>query len=179
MQRASMGSRIPCAVVAFAVHAFARQLQNDNEHNRPLAHLVDLLGGSAALATATAAIDGEYGRYLVSLSAGRVAQIPLENADARARYERLRTGGIRVINPHAEVQGDPLFAGRVRQTLEAVERADSNDIARLLRALATYPIDDMIPLRERIYARLTTFGGAAARTSPDHRRRAVSFANFC
>jgi hypothetical protein len=142
------------------VFAFAEHLHADNEHNRPLEHLVELLGASAAHVTAAAAIDGEYGKYLATLVNGQLGRLEISTRDARARYSKLRKAGIKVVCPQADVAGDPLFDGRLRHKLAAIASATRDDLPRLLRALAQPKNDATV--REQIYSKLTMFRGDAA-----------------
>jgi hypothetical protein len=155
-------SQVEDVEVQEAVQRFAAHLREDNEHNRPLEHLVDLLGRWANQVTAAAAIEGESGRYLVTLDGGKV-----QRGSVDARFDRLRKAGIVVTNPQAEVGGeDPMSAGRPRQRLEAIDSAKAGDRERLLRALA-HPANargtkDAAEIRRRIFTVLTRVGGAGA-----------------
>ncbi|MGE5184394.1 MAG: hypothetical protein ACM31C_20130 [Acidobacteriota bacterium] len=161
-------SRVPDVAVQEAVERFAEHLRHDNEHNRAMEHLVDLLGTWAGSASAAAAMDGEAGAYVRVLEEGRLRTLRLDDAGVRARFARLREGGIRVINPAAAISpdDDPMIAGRPRQRLAAIDAARKPDLPRLLRALA-HPANargakDAAELRRRIYTKLTMIGGSAA-----------------
>lgn len=160
-------TRVPDVGAQEAVERFAEHLRDDNEHDRPLEHLVDLLGRWASEAVARVAIEGEAGAFVGVLERGVVRRRSRDAGD-RAQYEALRAGGIRVINPAAAlVPGDdPMIAGRPRQRLAAIDAARKPDLDRLLRALA-HPIHargakDAAEIRRRIYTKLTLIGGAAA-----------------
>jgi hypothetical protein len=153
-------SVITDVAVQEAVFDFAAHLGNDNEHGRALEHLSDLLGSWATTATATAAISGEYGNYIATLAAGRVAQIQLTERGARARFDRLRRGGIKIVCPHATAAGDPLLSGRTRHKLAAISAATRDDVPKLVRALAS--AGGNVAVIAAIYSRLTALGGPAA-----------------
>lgn len=143
-----------------AVFDFASHLEHDNEHGRALEHLADLLGSWVTKATASAAISGEYGDYITTLAAGRVAQVQLTEPGARDRFERLRRGGIDVICPQAAPSGDPLVAGRTRHKLAAISAATRDDVPTLVRALQS--AGGNAAVIAAIYSRLTAIGGAGA-----------------
>lgn len=156
-------SGVDDVAVQEAVQRFADHLRSDNEHNRPLQHLVDLLGRWSSRVTAAVAMDGEAGRYVATLERGAVRH----DSRDRARFAKLREAGIVVVNPQADIAGDPILEGRTRQKLAAIdEAARARDAERLLRALA-HPSNargakDAADIRRRIYTVLTLVGGPAA-----------------
>jgi hypothetical protein len=154
-------SNVNDTAVEEAVESFASHLRDDNEHERPLQHLVDLLGPAAPAVRAVVAIEGESGPYVLALQDGKIQRA------SGARFQALRDAGIVVRNPRAELHAkDPLLEGRPRQKLEAIDAAKRGDAPRLLRALA-HPSNargasGAAEIRRRIFTVLTRIGGVEA-----------------